>query len=167
MTRELVFLVRPEDVDRIARLESLAERGDGTAACQLGDGHSEGGDLPFRPRRAFRWYARGAFVGDLAAMNNLGVCFSAGEGCTGDVKKAAHWYRRAAERGLSVAQFNLGRCYLDGRGVRKNRRTAVQWLRTAAAQGYTNAARLLEELGETFGSDGPGSSPCKESGTRN
>ena len=78
MTRQLMFLVRPEDVDRISRLESRAEHGRWSGGCRLGDGHSEGGDLPYRPRRAFRWYARGAFVGDLAAMNNLGVCYSAG-----------------------------------------------------------------------------------------
>ena len=166
MTRQLMFLVRPEDVDRVARLESRAERGDGSAACELGDGHSEGGDLPFRPRRAFRWYLRGAFIGNVAAMNNLGVCYGAGDGCRSDVKQAAHWYRRAAERDLSVAQFNLGRCYLDGKGVRKNRRTAVQWLRKAAAQGYANASQLLEEIGESVGPDDKGSSPRKESGTR-
>ena len=166
MTRQLMFLVRPEDADRIARLESRAERGDGSAACQLGDGYSEGGELPFRPRRAFRWYVRGAFVGDIAAMNNLGVCYSAGEGCRGDLKKAVHWYRRAADRGLSVAQFNLGRSYLNGSGVRKNRRAAVQWLRKAAAQGYDNASRLLEEIGESIGPEGQEPSPRKENGTR-
>ena len=105
-------------------------------------------------------------MGDLASMNNLGVCYGAGDGCRGDQDKAAHWYRRAAERGLSVAQFNLGRCYLDGRGVRKNRRTAVQWLRKAAAQGYDSACRLLAEIGESAGPDGRDSSPRKESGTR-
>jgi hypothetical protein len=55
------------------RVRALA--GDGSAARYLGDCYREGDPVPFSPRRAFRWYVRGAFAGDADAMNNLGACY--------------------------------------------------------------------------------------------
>ncbi len=126
-----------------------AEAGDGAAARQLGDCYREGDTLPYRPRRAFRWYVRGAFAGDLKSINNLRVCYHNGFGCPVNFKQAVHWYQRGANFGSPHAQENLGHCYLKGMGIAKNRELAIQWLQKAAAQGLEKARARLEEIGVT------------------
>jgi len=124
-----------------------ALRGDGSAARSLGDRYREGAGVPFRPRRAFRWYVRAAFAGDATAMNQLGACYHNGIGCPVNMKQAVHWYRQGARRGCPHAQENLGHCYLKGLGAPKDRDLAIRYLRQAAAQGHEKALKRLEGLG--------------------
>lgn len=64
-----------------ALLVEAAERGDGAAACHLGDLHREGqGGLALGGVQARRWYARSALAGDADGQNNLGACFQHGLG---------------------------------------------------------------------------------------
>ena len=59
MTRELLFLMTAEQALAFARLVEAAERGDGAAACELGDRYRVGaGGLRYSPKETYRWYAK-------------------------------------------------------------------------------------------------------------
>ena len=141
-----LILAGPPTADPLEDTRALAERGDGAAAKHLGDCYREGDPLPFGPRRAFRWYVRGAFTGHPSAMNNLGACYHNGFGCVRNMKQAIHWYTQGALRGCPHAQENLGRCYLKGDGVPTDRNRAIQWLRKAARQDHEKARKTLIEM---------------------
>lgn len=125
---------------------TLAEAGDGEIARYIGDCYREGEPVRFSPRRAFRWYVRGAFAGNTLAMNNLAVSYHNGFGTEANIDQAVHWYTRGAKLGDHYAQSNLGRCYLNGYGVKRNRRTAIRWLKAAAKQGNERAKETLAEI---------------------
>src|SRR5665213_558360 len=87
----------------IAELERQANHGDGAAACSLGD-HYRTGDVVLQDcAMAFRWYSRGAELGDLEAQNNLATMLLNAVGCERAPEQAVHWYRKSAERGLAMA----------------------------------------------------------------
>ena len=65
----------------LQKLLSDAKAGDGAASCKLGDLYREGKDLPYKPKEAFRWYARSALLGDPVGQNQLGACYEHGLGC--------------------------------------------------------------------------------------
>ena len=64
--------------------------------------------------------------GDAGAQNNLGFCYSKGQGVVKDEVEAVHWYRKAAGQNLALAQNNLGLCYAKGEGVAKDEPRSVQ-----------------------------------------
>jgi TPR repeat protein len=149
MTRELLFLMDAEQTKRFGCLVDAAERGDGGAACILGDLYREGaGGLRCRPKQAYRWYARSALTGDANGQNNLGACHEHGFGCVQSYTKAAKWYRLAAGQELATASMNLGYCHLYGHGVPADRAEALRLFRLAVVQGEPKAADELERLGE-------------------
>jgi len=92
---------------KLYRWDAAARRGDGAAACRLGDCFRLGDYVPLRPRAAFRWYVRGAWAGNAEAMNNLGACYHNGFGCGRDMDNAIHWYTRGAAAGSVAALDNL------------------------------------------------------------
>jgi hypothetical protein len=53
---------------------------------------------------AVRWYRIAAEQGHAIAQNNLGMCYSYGNGVTQDYTKAVRWFRLAAEQGDADAQ---------------------------------------------------------------
>src|SRR5512135_2909767 len=80
--RKLLFLMNREQALAFAQLMRDAERGDGGAACRLGDMYREGLDgVRFSPTETYRWYARSAMAGDANGRNNLGSCYEHGLGC--------------------------------------------------------------------------------------
>ena len=118
MTRQLLFLMNAEQAEAFVHLLAAAERGDGAAACRLGDMYREGaGGLRYSPKQAYRWYAKSALTGDANGQNNLGACYEHGIGCAQSYPKAVKWYRLAAAQECGTASMNLGYCYLNGHGV--------------------------------------------------
>ena len=129
-------------------LENAAERGDGDAACQLGDMYREGlGGVPHSPATCFRWYARSALAGDAKGQNNLGACYEHGIGCKQSYRNAISWYRKSAAQQEAYASSNLGYLYLKGQGVPADRAVAVVWFEKALEQGDERAAEMVKELG--------------------
>lgn len=148
MTMNVKSAMTAEQAERVATLSAAAERGDGDAACQLGDMSREGtGGLRHSPKATFRWYARSALVGYPNGQNNLGACYQHGVGCAQSYARALHWYRRAAAQGLGIASSNVGYCYLNGYGVVVDRALAAEWFRKALEQGDERAAEMVRELG--------------------
>ena len=99
MTRKLLFLMTAEQAQGFAYRMRAAERGDGVAACELGDLYRVGaGGLRHSPAQTFRWYARSALAGDANGQNNLGARYEHGIGCKQGYRTAVSWDRKAAAR---------------------------------------------------------------------
>jgi TPR repeat protein len=147
MTQVSLIRVAADPAEELARLTAAAERGDGDAACELGDRYREGrGGVRHSPKNAFRWYARSALAGDPQGQNNLGACFEHGLGCAQSYTRAIGWYRKASAQGEAYASSNLGYCYLRGHGVPADRGAATAWFEKALEQGDERAAEMVEEL---------------------
>jgi len=147
-TNEVVRGMSPEQAQAFAALVEAAERGDGAAACRLGDLYREGkGGLRYSPKETRRWYARSALAGDANGQNNLGACFEHGLGGSQGYRQAVHWYRKAAAQQLAYASSNLAYCHLRGHGVPKDERQALAWFETALEQGDERAEEWVVYLG--------------------
>lgn len=145
--RKLLFLMSAEQALAFARLVEAAERGDGAAACQLGDMCREGlGGLRFNSKETYRWYSRSALAGDANGQCNLGACYEHGLGCAQSYVKAVKWYRLSAAQRLGTASMNLGYCYLRGHGVPADKAEALRLFRLAVAQGEERAQPEVERL---------------------
>jgi TPR repeat protein len=145
--RRPVFLMTAEQGEAFARLVNAADRGDGGAACRLGDMYREAlGGLRYSPKETHHWYARSAMAGDAHGQNNLGACYEHGLGCRQSYANAVKWYRRAAARRLGTASMNLGYCHLHGHGVPQDDAEALRLFRLAVEQGDEKAAREVERL---------------------
>jgi hypothetical protein len=150
--RKPLVLMTQEQAEAFARLVEAAERGDGAAACRLGDMYREAkGGLRYSPKNAFRWYARSAMAGDDDGQNNLGACYEHGIGCAQSYPNAVKWYRRSVAQGVSTAYMNLGYCYLRGHGVPRDEVEALKLFREAVERGEERAAQEVERLEETPG----------------
>lgn len=145
--RNLLFLMNAEQAEVFARLVDAASRGDGGAACSLGDMYREAlGGLRYSPKQAFRWYARSALAGDSNGQNNLGACYEHGFGCDQSFPRAVKWYRPAVARRLGTASMNLGYCYLRGHGVPADKGKALRLFKLAVEQGEPKAQPEVERL---------------------
>jgi hypothetical protein len=146
--RKLLFRMNQEQAQAFGWLVAAANRGDGAAACRLGDMCREGlGGLRFSPKQTYRWYAKSALAGDANGQNNLGACYEHGLGCTQSYVKAVKWYRLAAAQGLAYASSNLGYCYWRGHGVGMDQGAALEWFERALEQGDDRAKAMVEKLG--------------------
>jgi hypothetical protein len=145
--RRLLFMMKPEQLEAFLRLQQAAERGDGGAACRLGDMYREGvGGLRYSPTETYRWYAKSALAGDANGQNNLGACCEHGLGCAQSYAKAVKWYRLSVAQGLSTASMNLGYCYLRGHGVAADKAEALRLFREAVEGGEERAQQEVERL---------------------
>ena len=145
--RQLLFLLSAEQARAFARLVEAAGRGDGDAACRLGDLYREGvAGFRHSPKQAFHWYARSAMAGDANGQNNLGACYEHGLGCEQSYARAVKWYRRSSAQGLGTAAMNLGYCHLRGHGVPASRGEALRLFRLALEQGEERARPEVERL---------------------
>ena len=138
-----------EQIVAFGRLTEAAARGDGDAACRLGDMYREAlGGLRYSPKLTFHWYSRSALAGDANGQNNLGACYEHGLGCAQSYAKAVKWYRLSAAQNLGTASMNLGYCYLRGHGVPADKGEALRLFRLAVQQGEPKAADEFKRLGE-------------------
>ena len=145
--RKLLFLMSQEQALAFARLVEAAGRGDGDAACRLGDMYREGlGGLRYSPKQTYHWYARSAMAGDANGQNNLGACYEHGLGCVQSYAKAVKWYRLSAAQGLGTAAMNLGYCHLRGHGVPRDEVEALRLFRLAVERGEDKAVQEVERL---------------------
>ena len=145
--RKLLFLMNAEQALAFALLVEAAERGDGVAACQLGDMYRVGaGGLRLSPKQSFHWYSRSALAGYANGQCNLGACYEHGLGCTQSYVKAVKWYRRSATKAMGTASMNLGYCTLWGHGVPADKVEALRLFRLAVEQGEEKARPEVERL---------------------
>ena len=96
------------------------------------------------------WYRKGAEHGNVQAMHNLAVLYTAQSGGTPDYAAAAKWFGEAASYGLKDSQFNLAVLYQSGMGVPKDAGAAYKWFAIGGAHGDTEAAKQRDELQKTL-----------------
>ncbi|MDR2354473.1 MAG: hypothetical protein LBF22_15210 [Deltaproteobacteria bacterium] len=99
--------------------------------------------LNLTPMAAGTWVQKAADLGNVYAINFLGLMFANGIGFPVNYAIAADHFREAAEKGHADAQFNLSVMYFDGLGVKQNPKEGILWLQKAANLGQLNAQYLL------------------------
>jgi len=130
--------LQKQEAEEVADARRAAKKGDGAAAAQLGSWylHGEKG-LAKDAAQGFRWFERGAQLGDATAMNGCGYCLAHSLGDAGmpslGVAEANRlvrtFYGQAASSGSETGCFNLGFAYAHGRyGLAKDPAKAEGWL---------------------------------------
>ena len=108
-----------------------------------GRAHFRGEGAPQDDVRARELLLKSAEMGNVKAMNNLGMMYADGRGGAVNGTEAAKWLTKAAEAGVALSQMNLGLLYAEGKGVAKDSKLAAEWLKKAADQGFTDAESKL------------------------
>jgi hypothetical protein len=145
--RKPLFFMNAKQAQVFAQLVEAANRGDGAAACQLGDLYRQGkGGLRQNPAQTFRWYARSALTGDANGQNNLGACYEHGIGCAQSYRRAFEWYARSSAQGLGTASMNLAYCYLRGTGTTVDKREALRLFQKGFAEGEDRCKPEIDRL---------------------
>jgi hypothetical protein len=99
---------------------------------------------------AFRWYKKGAEMGDAEAAYNTCRLMAQGLGSPSDYSEALHWCSEAADGDnkftRSWGQYGLGRIHEDGTGVPRDYVKAAEWYRKSAEQGNPASQLRLGDL---------------------
>jgi TPR repeat protein len=99
--------------------------------CYL-DGHGVKMDLTL----AHMWYKQAADLGDVLAMNTLGVLYMNGD-LGSDYEKAFQYLYAASSKKFARAMSNLGILYLEGLGVVGDGQKASEWFQRAIDNGFS------------------------------
>jgi len=92
---------------------------------------------------------RGAGMGDVRALNNLGLLWARGVGVPApDYKEAMRWWKEAAKRGYSLSMNNLGLLFANGHGVQQDYAQALKWWEMSAEHGDAWAMNSIGDLYE-------------------
>jgi TPR repeat protein len=95
-------------------------------------------------------YEKAIGLGNVVAINNLGLLSATGSGTAQDWAEARRLYEQAAALGEPTAMGNLGYIYRNGSGVAKDYAEARRWFEKAAAAGNVgsmNAIGVMYEYG--------------------
>jgi hypothetical protein len=103
-------------------------------------------EVPPDFEKAVFWLRKGAELGELWAMHNLGYHYSYGIGVPADASIATSWYLKAANLGEASSQNNLGWHYYEGDGVPQSLPDAIYWITRSAEQGEPFAFGSLCEI---------------------
>ena len=91
----------------------------------------------------------GAQMGDVRAINNLGLLWARGVGVPApDFKEALRWWKEAAKRGYTVSMNNIGLLYASGHGVPQDYAKAREWWEMSAERGDAWAMNSIGDLYE-------------------
>ena len=82
-------------------------------------------------KRAMAYYQKGADLGNLDCLANLGVYYIEGEKVPEDKEKGFELCLKAAEQGNGVAMRAVGTCYQFGHGVQDDMEKAIYWYEKA------------------------------------
>lgn len=91
----------------------------------------------------------GANMGDVRAINNLGLLWARGVGTEGpNFQEALRWWKEGAKRGYSLSMNNIGLLYANGHGVKQSYSEAYKWWEMSAETGDPWAMNSLGDLYE-------------------
>lgn len=91
----------------------------------------------------------GADMGDVRAINNLGLLWARGIGVPApNFDEALRWWKEAAKRGYTVSMNNIGLLYANGHGVQQSYEEAYKWWELSAEGGDAWAMNSLGDLYE-------------------
>ena len=97
---------------------------------------------------SFDWFKKAAELGEVRAINNLGVGYEDGIGCEKDLEKAFHYYYQAATLNNYCSMNNVAYCYEYGIGCEINLTEAFLWYKKSAESGYIIAMNNLASMYE-------------------
>jgi len=103
----------------------------------------QGAGRPVDEAQARELYLKAANLGNVKAMNNLGLMMIEGRGGPRNPDEGMHWLEKAIAQGSLVAQDNLAAKLAAGREVPKDTARAMTLFRSAAEQGLPQAALHL------------------------
>ncbi|SKA38225.1 Sel1 repeat-containing protein [Enhydrobacter aerosaccus] len=132
----------------VARLKSLAEKGEADAQYELGVLYFRGQGLPRDVDESARLYRLAADQGQVRAQVALAQFYQHGIGVPRDDAEAARLLARAVARGDARAQYLLALCYGKGQGVPRDDAEALRLLRLSVGQDDTAALNLLGNMYE-------------------
>ena len=87
-----------------------------------------------------------AEIGNIDAMNNLGMLYYRGYGVKQDYTQALKWFRKGASYGNQVAYENLAMMYEKGCGVPRNRKLALDMYLAMAEEGSEHSMTSIGRL---------------------
>jgi TPR repeat protein len=91
----------------------------------------------------------GANMGDVRAINNLGLLWARGVGTDGpNYGEALRWWKEGARRGYSLSMNNIGLLYANGHGVKQSYDEAYKWWEMSADTGDAWAMNSIGDLYE-------------------
>jgi localization factor PodJL len=120
-------------------LRAATQKGDPTAAYEIGTRFAEGKGVPQNYDEAAKWYDRAAQAGIIPAIFRLGTFYEKGLGVKKDPDLARRYYLQAAEHGNAKAMHNLAVLAADGGGKGADYNSAAQWFRKAADRGVADS----------------------------
>lgn len=131
-------------------LEIEAEQDEPIAAYMVGHYYYSGIIVEKNYAEAFKWFKKGAELGDADSQNMMGIYYKHGIYVNQDMEQARLWYERAAKQGGSSATYNLALFYLKGAGgVAKDRKKAYELIVKAAELGCYAAQKGLSQSYQT------------------
>lgn len=126
----------------VAIWRSLAEKGDGDAAFNLGQAYRLGRGVAADSGQAKRWFEVAAKAGHLDAQVSLGLLLFD----SGSRREGLAWLSRAAERGEARALLVVGTALFNGDELPQDAVKGYAYVSRAAAQGLPPAKDTLAEM---------------------
>jgi TPR repeat protein len=133
----------PRDV---SGLRQYADRGDATAANNLGVLYANGNQVPQDFAEAKKWYEFANAHGNPAGAYNLAIAYQRGQGTAIDRPAALKWFHEAADHDFAPAKFVLALLYRSGEGVRKDETESTRLAKSAALQGLPVAQGFMAAI---------------------
>jgi TPR repeat protein len=133
----------PQDAPGLRR---YADRGDATAANNLGVLYANGNQVPQDFAEAKKWYEFANAHGNPAGAYNLAIAYQRGQGTAVDRQAALKWFREAADHDFAAAKFVLAMLYRSGEGVPKNESESTRLAKSAAVQGLPVAQGFMAAI---------------------
>lgn len=123
----------------VAELEDAIAAGNRSAYASLGSKYVDGEGVEVDERRAFELFTRGAELGSIDCMFNLGLFYEKGlGGYLPDNKSAARWYKKAAEKGSASGSFSYAYALLSGEGLKRDGSSSLKWFIKSGELGNAN-----------------------------
>jgi len=127
--------VEPDAAASISWYAKAADGGHSVAIWNLAYHAARQGDHD----QAAMYLTRAAEGGDVVAMNDLGVSYSAGKGVPKNNEMAMKWYRKAADLGLPLGMLNTGGLF----EIQGDWDQAFHWYKKAAQAGQPDGMHNL------------------------
>lgn len=121
-----------------------ADGGQNLAMLTLGNMYGSGTGVKLDVKQAIHWYEKAIALGNIDAMNYLGLIYRDGlDKDKTDYIKAFNLFKLASSRGSDKAYFNLGDMYQNGLGVMVSYNKAIDYYIKAAKMGNVYAMNNL------------------------
>ncbi|MGL6197070.1 MAG: tetratricopeptide repeat protein [Thermoguttaceae bacterium] len=127
-------------------LQKLAEDGDAHAQYELARQYLTEPILQRDDAEIYRLMKSAFDLGNIAAINGLGILFLNGIGVEQNEQKAVNLFQRAVDSGVAKGYFNLGYCLVFGLGIKKDVARGVELMIAGAEKGYSDGFTIIGKM---------------------